>query len=127
MTQDRPTAAELVEAVREFLDEARAALDGRLAFHARVAANALAIVERELRTDPAVAAAEHDRLRALLGHDGELATLERELATRIRDGSLDERVAEVGAHVRASVRDKLAIANPAHLAATEAGADGDVP
>ena len=45
----RPTAAELLEAVREFLSaDAMPALPGELAFRARVAANAVAIVEREL-------------------------------------------------------------------------------
>jgi aminoglycoside phosphotransferase (APT) family kinase protein len=45
----RPTASELVEAVREFLTSAvMPGTSGQLAFHARVAANALAIVGREL-------------------------------------------------------------------------------
>jgi aminoglycoside phosphotransferase (APT) family kinase protein len=45
----RPTASELLEAVREFLvGSVMPATSGQLAFHARVAANALAIVAREL-------------------------------------------------------------------------------
>jgi aminoglycoside phosphotransferase (APT) family kinase protein len=45
----RPTASELLDAVREFLtDQVMPATAGQLAFHARVAANALAIVAREL-------------------------------------------------------------------------------
>lgn len=45
----RPTARELLEAVREFVTaEVMTADDSRLAFHGRVAANVLAIVEREL-------------------------------------------------------------------------------
>jgi aminoglycoside phosphotransferase (APT) family kinase protein len=48
----RPTASELVEAVREFLtDQVMPGTSGQLAFHARVAANALAIVGRELELD----------------------------------------------------------------------------
>ncbi len=46
-----PSAAELVAAVRAFV--AGLELNGREAFHARVAANALAIVERELAAVPA--------------------------------------------------------------------------
>jgi aminoglycoside phosphotransferase (APT) family kinase protein len=49
----RPTASELIEAVREFLvAEVMPATSGQLAFHARVAANALGIVARELELGP---------------------------------------------------------------------------
>jgi aminoglycoside phosphotransferase (APT) family kinase protein len=45
----RPTASELIEAVREFLTSAvMPGTSGQLAFHARVAANVLSIVGREL-------------------------------------------------------------------------------
>jgi aminoglycoside phosphotransferase (APT) family kinase protein len=45
----RPTASELLEAVREFLTgQVMPASSGQLAFHARVAANVLGIVAREL-------------------------------------------------------------------------------
>jgi aminoglycoside phosphotransferase (APT) family kinase protein len=52
----RPTATELLEAVREYLlGSVMPGTTGQLAFHARVAANALAIVARELElgADPA--------------------------------------------------------------------------
>ena len=46
---DAPDAASLVEAVREFLErDVLPATTGRVQFHARVAANVLAMVEREL-------------------------------------------------------------------------------
>jgi aminoglycoside phosphotransferase (APT) family kinase protein len=49
----RPTASELLEAVREYLlGSVLPATTGQLAFHARVAANALAIVARELEAGP---------------------------------------------------------------------------
>ena len=38
-----------------------------------------------------------------------------ELARRIRSGELDDRLDEVKAVVAASVRDKLAVANPRYL------------
>ena len=45
----RPTAAELVAAVAEFLEtDVREATSGSVNFHARVAANVLRTVEREL-------------------------------------------------------------------------------
>src|SRR6476646_9396635 len=112
MTQDRPDAAELVQAVREFLEhDVMAATEGRVQFHTRVAVNALGMIERELTDGPAYAAAERDRAAALLGHDhdtdADVRVLEHELAARIRDGSLDDRRDAVRAHVRATVREKL--------------------
>lgn len=51
----RPTARELLEAVHEFLtDKVMASEDPALAYHGRVAANVLGIVERELAHPPVV-------------------------------------------------------------------------
>jgi hypothetical protein len=111
----RPTAAELVAAVADFLDnDVREATgpDGRLAdagqvnFHARVAANVLRIVERELTDDTAAEVT------------GKLAELgladEAELATAIRAGALDDRADEVLPTLRTLVRHRLAIAHPGY-------------
>jgi aminoglycoside phosphotransferase (APT) family kinase protein len=107
---DRPTGPALLRAVREFLATEVAATDPRLAFHARVAANALGIAERE-----ALLAAGHAR-----DHRARLAALgcadDAELCAAIRDGSLDHRFDDVIAAVRAMTVDKLAVANPGHLA-----------
>jgi hypothetical protein len=85
----RPTAVELLEAAREFLtDDVMRHTEGRLQFHARVTANVLAIVQRELELGPAQAA------RYALGpkpDEDEYSFLAR------------------------SVRDKLLVANPKHL------------
>jgi hypothetical protein len=108
---DVPTAGELIEAVREWLErDVMGVADARLRFHARVAANVLAIVERELELGPLQATAHTARL-ARLG-----VTDDAELAARIREGDLDDRLDEVRALVWESVRDKLAVANPAYLA-----------
>jgi hypothetical protein len=117
MAQDRPTAAELVQAVREFLehDVMSTSTDKRVQFHARVAANALGMIERELNNGRELVEAERARAAALLGHDDDVGLLERELAARIRDGSLDDRLDAVRDHVRATVREKLLIANPGYL------------
>ncbi len=111
--QDRPSAAELLEAVREFLEqEVQPSLDGRGGFHARVAANALGIVERELVLGPSVDAPVVAGLSALLGKDGTARELVGELASAIRDGSLDDHDDAVVAAVLDVVRAKLAVANP---------------
>ena len=128
--QDRPTAHELLEAVRGFLEhDVVPALDGPRRFHARVAANVLAIVGRELAGEEADLLAEWRRLAALLDREGEeppprLAALRfsvREatttLAERIRRGDADAGPfrAAVRAHVRETVREKLRVANPRFL------------
>jgi hypothetical protein len=116
MTQDRPAAADLVTAVREFLErDVMAATEGRVQFHTRVAVNVLATVARELELGAGFSAAERGRAAAVLGHDGEPDALERELADAIRSGRLDDRDDDVRAHVRATVREKLLIANPGYL------------
>jgi aminoglycoside phosphotransferase (APT) family kinase protein len=107
---DRPTALELLEAVREWVDgDLRAGTEGRLSFHARVAANALRTLERELSMEPGLSEAHEARLRALgCESDGELAA-------KIRAGKLDDRLDEVRTSVAASVHDKLLVANPGWL------------
>jgi hypothetical protein len=107
---DVPSAHELIEAVREWLErDVMAATDGRLQFHTRVAINALAIVERELALGPQQREAHVARLAALGVAD------DADLAGAIRSGELDDRMEEVRAAVWQSVRDKLAVANPKYL------------
>jgi aminoglycoside phosphotransferase (APT) family kinase protein len=111
--QDRPSAAELLEAVREFVEQdVQPALVGRGSFHARVAANALGIVERELVLGPSVDAPVVARLTKLLGRGGSPRELVTALAAGIRDGSLDAGGDDVLAAVLDVVRAKLVIANP---------------
>ena len=106
---DRPSGAELAEAVREWVeDDVAGATTGRVRFHTRVAANVLSTIERELRLGPAHAAA-HARRLAALGVADDAA-----LAAAIRAGELDHRFDEVRAAVWSSVRDKLAVAHPGY-------------
>jgi hypothetical protein len=116
MAQDRPTANELLAAIADFLrEEATPALDRsdpRLGFQMRVAVNSLAILEREGRLGPAADARERARLVALLGRDGTLEALNRELARQLRAGERDERDEGLMAHLEATTTDKIAIANP---------------
>lgn len=107
MTTGKPTAAELVAAVAEFLEgEVRAATTGAVNFHALVAANALRIVERELLDG------EPDAPRAALqqlGYPDEDA-----LSAAIRSGALEGRDTEVMSCLRELVRHRLAIAHPGY-------------
>ncbi len=105
---DLPGAAELLRAVGGFLtEEVMPATEGRTRFLSRVAANVVAMVARQLELGAAQRAAHGARLAALGVAD------EAELAAAIRGGRLDDRYREVVAAVRATVADKLAVANPA--------------
>ena len=111
--QDRPDVQELLEAVREFLlRDALPALEGRARLHARVAANVIGLVERELALAPASDAAEHARLEALLDRSGALAELNAELARRIRAGEIAVDHPELIEHLWATTLEKLAVDNP---------------
>lgn len=107
---DVPTAAQLVEAVREFLErDVMEATEGRVQFHTRVAINALGIVQRELELGPAQTADHQARLERLGMAD------DAALAAAIRSGQLDDRRAEVVDALRESVRAKLEVSNPGYL------------
>jgi hypothetical protein len=97
-----PTTTQLLEAVQLFLKEAGAALDGRLAFHARVAANTLAIVTRELAQDPDAAEAE-----ALAPFGGVAAA-----CRALRDGRLDPGDQALLRAVREAALARLGVDNP---------------
>jgi predicted helicase len=145
--QDRPTTLELLDAVRRFLEgQVVPALDGVRQFHARVAANVLAIVGRELRDADAQLRGEWRRLTALglsAAASGEppaeagvlraaatdppaeagalrtaVAALNAELAARVRAGDADAEPfrSAVLAHLRATADEKLCIANPGYRA-----------
>lgn len=135
--QDRPTVLELLGAVRAFLArEVVPAFEGGAQFHARVAVNVLAIVERELRAADEPLRDEWTRLRALCAPSDDerdsagdapppdpavlraaVGALTAELAARIRDGAADAEPfrSAVLAHLRATAVEKLRVANPAYL------------
>ena len=107
---DVPTAAELVEAVREWLSrDVVPGTDGRLQFHARVAANVLSMVERELELGTAQAI-DHARRLAQFG-----VADDADLAAAIRRREFDDRDDELRTLLRESVEDKLRVANPKYL------------
>jgi len=109
--QDRPTVDELLDAVEIFLRETVVErLDGQPRCHARVAANAVSIVRRELALDLDGAAAETNRLEALTGESGSRLSLNEALAALIRSGAADD--GAVLDHLRQTTAEKLAIANP---------------
>jgi hypothetical protein len=123
---DEPCVEALLRAVERFLErDVVSRLDGVARFHARVAANVVAMAARELETDDAAAAGEWSRLAALLGDAGPLPadragrraalrTRNEELSAHIRAGDADAGPfrGRVLAHLRATVADKLAVSRP---------------
>ena len=104
---------ELVEAVRQFIEtRAMPELKGHTAFHARVAANALGIVARELERGPVSGEAEKARLVDLIGSNGTLDELNRLLCTMIRSGKVDLETPGLADHLERTTRDKVAIDQP---------------
>ena len=105
----RPTAAELIAAVAEFLEtDVRESTAGQVNFHARVAANALRMVERELLADAEAA----DGVAGALARVG--CVDEAQLAAAIRAGELDGRNDRVRSALRALVGRRLAAAHPGY-------------
>jgi hypothetical protein len=127
---DRPTVAELIDAVRRFLEAGvlPTITDARLRFQALVAANVLAIVGRELAVEEGHLRPELLFLRELVALPQEPASLAdlrrlvREgnamLCQRIRSGEFDDpgRLADLARRMLPFVVRKLEVANPRYLA-----------
>lgn len=126
--QDRPTVDELLRAVEALFDEQLVpALTGARQYNARVAANVIRTVRRELEHEESRLEQEWSGLDGLLGVAERPRTLSElktgvaartaELSERIRAGDADSgewrRLAI--AHVRESVRAKLEASNPRWL------------
>jgi hypothetical protein len=113
--QDPPTIAEILDATSAFLREvAVPQLSGHAAFHARVAANALDLVKRELELRPAAERDEHARLRSLLQQDGSLEELNAALSGRIAAGAVDLNTPGLAEHLWATTLAKLAVDQPTY-------------
>lgn len=126
--QDPPELAELLAAVRGFLETevVPATDDRRLRFRARIAANVLAVAARELELREPLLRAELGRLAALLGtpaaegaganlHE-QVQALNAELARRLRSGAIAAAPGDaVWDHLRRTAVEKLRIANPGYL------------
>jgi hypothetical protein len=114
---DRPHADELLDAVAAFLREQLTAEGGGpLAFHARVAANAIEIARREVQLAPAAAARERASLAGLLNADpaSDVAQLNRLLCDRIAAGNLSLATPGLADALWHITLDKLAIDQPTY-------------
>lgn len=123
---DQPTAEALLRAVERFLErDVVPRLEGVPKFHARVAANVVAMVARELELEDDQLAGEWRRLGELLRDDAALPAAREarrsgllarneELVRRIGEGEGDDGPwrAALLEHLRLTVADKLAVARP---------------
>jgi hypothetical protein len=125
LTQDRPEAADLLDAVAEFLfGQVRQAVPREQRFQVLVAANLCAVVAREVRAGERPLEDDLELFAALLDRDppdasGQELTAavheaQSELARRLRAGELDGDLPEVAAALREHVRRKLAVARPGY-------------
>ena len=107
---DRPTAAELIESVREWLErDVAASGDGHLAFHTRVAMNSLDIVLRELAAGDSMSRT-HVKILESLG-----VASDEELSLKIRSGDFDSTLKLVLDTVAPVIEDKVRVSNPKYL------------
>ena len=107
---DRPTAAELLEALHEWMErDLLPGVDGRWQFHTRVAINMIDIVRRELELGPDQEV-QHQEVLASFGMNDDA-----ELAAAIREGAFDANLVDVLNRLRPVVEDKVRVANPRYL------------
>jgi hypothetical protein len=110
---DQPHGADILDAVSRLLrDTLMPRLPPDTVFQARVAANALDLVSREIRFGETVEREALQRLQALLNRDGSLQELERELSLRIRNGELDLQSEGLAEHLWQTTLAKMKIDQP---------------
>lgn len=109
-----PRTEELVESVRLWIDEIRPTLDPRNAFLARVAANALATVAREITEGPSAEVSAVAAMAGVLGHTGDYETLNAELCDGIRTGSYTVETPGLLAALSVMAKNQLAIDQPSY-------------
>jgi DNA-binding response OmpR family regulator len=111
--QDQPAPDEILAAIAAFLrNSVILKTDPHTAFQARVAANALDLVRRQLELGAPGEDAELKRLQALLGHAGTLPKLNAELADALASGAKGLATPGVSAHLSATTLEKLRVDQP---------------
>lgn len=112
---DAPHGADMLDAVARLLrDTLIPQLPADTVFQARVAANAVDLVAREMRLGGTAQTDATTRLKALLTLDASLPELEAELASRIREGRVGADTPGLMAHLWATTLAKMAIDQPSY-------------
>lgn len=116
MPINRPTTGELVESVREMMEEnlLPSLEDKNLIYQSRVAINVLKIVERELQQLQDLLDSEQQGLQDLLGEKGGIESLNVRLVDKINAGDYDGDNRQLITHFEQVVLKKIAIDNPSY-------------
>jgi hypothetical protein len=113
MPTNRPSSAELLNAVQEFLKgELQPQLSGNVKYHLQVAINALMILGREWESGARFDAEEHERLEGLMRMQGSREELNGQLCARIRERAITYEDPQLMSHLLQSSIAKMSIDNP---------------
>jgi aminoglycoside phosphotransferase (APT) family kinase protein len=114
-TIDMPRIDELVTSVRDYLrDDVMKATKGRTQFLARVAGNSLDVVLRDLAVGEKHRGRQLQRLRELLGENGDLETLRRSLVRRLRENDIALDHPGLAEYLREAVVNQVTIDQPTY-------------
>ena len=114
---DQPSAKQILSIVAQFIrTEVVPRLQGQTQFHAVVAANSIDIVIRELAFSGETLESETERLRQLLGRDGDWAELNAELCQAIAADEMNIATPGLIQHLKVTTMDRLKVDQPKYAA-----------
>ena len=118
MAHDWPSLPELINTVREYIDDLTSRLQGMDRYHALCSLQLLDVVQRELHEWTPRETADDARLRALgeLGTDVPRDELTARLSAQIHAGTFDQRMAELESAMLEHVMAKVRVTKPGYLA-----------
>ena len=118
MAHDWPSLPELVDTVREYIEDLTPRLQGMDRYHALCAVQLLDVVTRELQEWTPQETRDDARLRALgdLGPAVPRDELTARLSDQIHAGKFDQRMAELERAMLEHVMAKVRVTKPAYLA-----------
>lgn len=117
MAHDWPSLPELVNTVREYIDDLTPRLQGMDRYHALCAVQLLDVVTRELQEWTPQETHDDARLRALGGFGAEVPRdeLTARLGAQIHAGKFDQRMAELEHAMLEHVMAKVRVTKPSYL------------
>ena len=121
MSQNSPRINDLLETVRQFIDDCAPRFDTQQRYQARVASYLLSICERELRFAPGFDSSEAQALGVFLNASGTLDELRLALCRGIRAGNYDDSWNLLLEMVLRQTVNDVQVVRPDHLADIHVG------